>query len=383
MSIYLDAAAAHPVRPSARRAFLRALSHSGNPSSPHKEGRTALDILENARARIARILGAKADMVIFTSGATEANALAIVGHIRARIEAGSTPASLTVLYVPTQHASVLGAVEEVKKLGVHATPIPLVDGAIDMDALRALLKNPVTLITLDVVCGETGTRFDTRGVRACIDELPTPERPVFHVDATQAPLVENMERTRLGADLISFDAQKIGGIRGIGVLLSPRTIPLVPLFEGGGQERGLRSGTPSPALATALENALTSATREREAFARRAEKYITTLVSLLQKEVPGTLVNGGRKRAPHIVNVSLPQCDAEYLSALLDARGICVSTKSACESGEAGSRVVALYTGSVERATSALRISMHAQTRLNDLHECVRVIKKVLPLARA
>lgn len=371
---YFDAAAAHPVRSSARAAFLKALTASGNPSAPHDEGREALGILERARTAIARETGAKSDAVVFTSGATESNALAILGHLRALRAAGKAYADMDLLYSPMQHASVLGAVEDARALGVRALPIPFKDGALDLAAVKSLLSERTVLVTLDVVCGETGTRHDTRAVRALIDELPVHARPVFHADATQAPLVENMERTRLGADLISFDAQKVGGVRGIGVLIAPQSVALAPLYGGGGQERGLRSGTPSPALAAAFARALADASRERARFCTRALRMRTRIEETLMGELDGVVVNAGAARVPHILNVSFLGRDTDYLAALLNEAGFAVSTRSACETDAEGSRVVLALTGDGARAASALRISFASSLREWDARALARAV---------
>lgn len=372
--VYLDASASHPVRASAKRAFQKALKYYGNPSAPHTEGREALHILEDARTKIARECGAKPDAVVFTAGATESNALAIVGFVKARIHDGAWPEDIRVLYSPTQHASVMGAVKEAEKLGATIVPLPLSQGDIDWGKLTLTLHEGVSLITLDVVCGETGLRFDTRRVRNLIDELPVSNRPVFHVDATQAVLTENMERTRLGADLISFDAQKIGGVRGIGALIAPRHIALHPITEGGGQERGLRSGTPSPALAVAFSTALTEVSKKRASFSKR----MTKLRAYLKQEclaLPKVVVNEGKEHAPNILNISVLGRDTDYLSALLDEAGFAVSTKSACESDASGSRVVEALTGDALRAKSTLRISLHEGVQEKDLRAFVTALK--------
>lgn len=376
--IYLDNAAAHPVRPSARRVFLRALSSFGNPSAPHTEGRAAADILEKARAVIARALGAKNDAVIFTSGATESNALAIVGYVKARIARGVKASTLRVLYSAAQHASSIGAVREVQRLGVNTVEIPLVEGGIDLNALAELLKEETALVTIDAVCGETGTRFDTRGMRKRIDALPAGNRPILHVDATQAVLVENIERTRLGADLISFDAQKIGGVRGIGVLIAPRAVQLLPLVEGGGQERGVRSGTQSPALAAAFASALLEAARERALFTARAKRMSELLIEEIRKLFPKALVNGGGERAPHILNVSFPGVDTDYVAALLDEAGVAVATRSACETDATGSRVVLALSGDSMCASSTLRVSFSSRTTMRDIRVCTRSLAQTL-----
>lgn len=372
--VYLDSAAAHPVRLSAQKAFVRALKAYGNPSAPHEEGREALTFLEDARASIARECGAKSDAVIFTAGATESNALAIIGHIKARIAGGAKAEELEVLYSPTQHASVIGAVEEVRSLGVKTQEIPLLGFGIDIPKLGAMLGPRTALITLDVVCSETGTRFDTRAVRKMIDACPVQERPIFHVDATQAPLTEHMDRTRLGADLITFDAQKIGGVRGIGALIAPRIVPLLPLSRGGGQERDLRSGTPSPALACAFARALKDASREREVFVKKTERLVEYVKKEIESLVPHVVVNAGDTQAPNILNVSLLGRDTDYLTALLNEAGFAVSTKSACETDAKGSRAVTAFTQDDARASSTLRISLHREIQEKDIRNFVRAL---------
>lgn len=370
--VYFDAAAAHPVTKAAQKAFLRALKAHGNPGAPHKEGQAASRILEEARTAIARETGAKPDAVIFTSGATESNALAMVGHIKARLMEGKEPRSLRVLYSTAQHASVQGAVEELRRMGVATEEVPLQGFDIDLEKLRKMLPG-AALITLDAVCGETGARFQVQNVRRLINALAPSERPVLHVDATQAPLTENIERTRLGADLITFDAQKIGGVRGIGALIAPRGIPLLPLTEGGGQERGLRSGTPSPALARAFAVALSEARLKRRVFVKRAAK----IRELLKKEIEtirDTTVNEGRDTAPNILNVSFMERDTDYLVALLDEAGFAVATKSACETDIEGSRAVLRFTGDARRAFSTLRISMHQNARRKDARRFTRAL---------
>jgi cysteine desulfurase len=373
--IYLDCAAAHPVRPRALRAFLRAISAYGNPGAPHEHGRRALAVLEEARSAIARELGAKSDAVIFTSGATESNALALEGYIQALIARGKRPEEIHVLYLETQHSSVVRVIKKISALGVNTEPIPRKDFEVDLQALKERIVPTTALISMDAVCGETGTLFDTRAVRHLLDEARkgSENKIIFHVDATQAPLTERMDRTRLGADLISFDAQKIGGVRGIGALIAPRHIPLSAIVEGGGQERGLRSGTPSPALARAFALALTEASGERESFTKRALLMRASLIEAIHS-IPNTVVNSGTNVSPHILNVSFLGRDTDYLAALLDERGISVSTRSACETDAEGSRVVLAYMSDALRATSTLRISMHAHTTKKEIRKFIRAL---------
>ena len=360
---YLDWAAAAPASSVARHAFLSALPVFGNPSSPHEDGRKSRALLEDARTRIARLASVKPDAVIFTSGATEANALLIEGHINALIARGKLPKDIHVLYLASAHASTQGAVERLKEKGVVVEPVALSDMRIDLDTFKTQLRPETALVCLERVCGETGIRFDTRSVRRVLDAAGS--AAVLHVDASQAPFEEEILLTRMGADTVSLDAQKVGGVRGVGVLIAPRRIPILPRILGGGQERGLRPGTESPALACAFASALE--TLEPHTFTTRArmirEEFLATILPVLS----GAVINEGKDQAHHILNISLPGRDTDYLVALLSEAGFSVSTKSACETGEEGSRPLVALTGDAARAASTLRISWGPSTTRQEL----------------
>lgn len=372
---YLDAAAAAPVSRAARAAFLRALPYSGNPSSPHEEGRKARTILEDARVRIARLASVKAEAVIFTSGATEANTLAIVGGVRAQAP-GTRP---HVLYLPGAHASVRGALSLIAE-EIDAEPLPLTHGLVDLDRLRACLHPETALIILDVVESETGIRHDVRAVRRVLDAArKNGPRIRIHADASQAPLVESIALTRLGADTLALDAQKIGGVRGVGALIAPRQVQLSALMEGGGQERGLRPGTEPVALVAAFATALEEADTHRSSFVATATRLRSELLAALVRDIPTLLINDAATQAPHIVNLSFPGLDTDYLVALLDEAGYAVSTRSACETNETGSRAVLALTGDEARAASTLRISFGPSTTVRELrsfaHALIRAVR--------
>jgi cysteine desulfurase len=384
---YLDWAAAAPVGAAAWRAYGRAARAYGNPSSPHEEGREAKRVLEDARTAVARELMVKADDVIFTSGATESNNIAIQGVAMAAHARGI--ASPHVLYLPSMHASVVEALKSLTAWGVAIEPLAIKSGRIDIGALKQQLKSDTVLVCADFICGETGTRWNVRDVRRALDAHAGLRKShiYLHVDASQAPWTESLERTRLAGDLITLDAQKAGGVRGTGVLAMPRAVALAPVFQGGGQERGVRPGTPNAAGAAALAAALQEAGERREAFAARAAAGRARLVERIAAAVPDALVNEGSDGVPHILNLSFPGRDTDYLVALLDEAGFAVSTKSACESNHAGSmirwsgdegtesfqtsgqgsRAVMALTGDAERAKATLRVSWGPATAERDL----------------
>lgn len=365
--IYLDWASAAPVHEKAQQAFVRASAAFGNPSSPHEEGVKAKGLLEEARTKIARLAGVKARAVIFTSGATEANALAIQGRVKACQDAGTAYADMHVLYLPTMHSSVLKTIAMLADLGVQTEPLSISNNAIDLARLAQQLRPETVLIAADAVCGETGIRYDTLRIRRVIDHAKLAEAALL-VDASQLPLVEPVERTRLGADFLVLDAQKVGGVRGVGALIVPDHSLIAPLMQGGGQEAGLRPGTEPVALIAAFAEALQERSGTHASFAGRAAKAREELKETILQELPEASVIEGKQQAPHILNISLPGIDTDYLVMLLDADGFAVSTKSACETdSEEGSKVILALTGDQARAASTLRISWGPETDERDL----------------
>ena len=390
---YLDWASAAPTSVGAKRAFVEAMEEFGNPSSPHAAGVRAHDILEDARLRIALIASVKTDGVIFTSGATEANNLAICGHVNALLAQGRAPESIHILYLPTAHASVVETMHMLQAGGLPVEELFITDGAIDLAALKKQMRAETALVSVDVICGETGTRWNVRDVRRVVDKAhesarissadSRPEerasRALLHVDASQAPFVESIDHTHLGADLITLDAQKVGGVRGIGALIRANTLlPLVPLMYGGGQEFGLRPGTENPALASAFAIALEEANEGREEFVARALRARGELLNTLTPLFPDMLINVGKESAPHILNLSFPNFDTDYAVMLLSEKGFAVSTKSACETDEEGSRSVQILFNNLERARSTLRVSWGSDTNESSLRNFAKQLITII-----
>ena len=340
-----------------RRTYLDiAAGMSGNPSSPHTEGRRAKKMLEDARTDIARLLEVQADDVIFTSGATEANAIAILGLLKAGDHA---------LYLPSAHASIVENMKLASERAVTVEALPIKNARVDCERLKELLRPETRLVSMDAVCGETGVIWNTREVASLLQTHVGPPRsymggkPLLHVDASQAPLTEKISRAHFGADRMVLDGAKVGS-RGIGALIAHRTISLEPLYRGGGQERGLRPGSEVPELAQSFAAALCAAARNRQDFRAHAERARIGLISLIRRIGPISeiLFNEGGAQAPNMLNLSLPGRDTDYLVALLDEAGFAVSTRSACESdSEKGSRAVFVLTRDQERARATLRIS--------------------------
>ncbi len=360
-----------------KRVYLDAAAGvSGNPSSPHAEGRAAKARLEAAREKIARLLEVKADDIVFTSGATEANALAILGYVRVARKRHRNNAH--VLYLPSAHASVVENMQLLKGEGVIVEAMPIREGRIDVAALSQLITPNTIFASMDAVCGETGMVWNTREVA----DLLHKKNVVVHVDASQAPLTEKVTRSHFGADMLTFDVSKVTPLRGLGLLVAHRTIPFEPLYRGGGQERGLRPGSEVPYAAELFAEGLLLAVKEREEFAARAALSRAELVAELSRRIPEALVNEGHDQVPNILNISLLDRDTDYLVALLDEAGFAVSTRSACETeSEHGSRAVLALTGDSARAKSTLRISWGPSVRHREVLRFAEALEKALKIA--
>ena len=327
---------------------------ASNPSSPHTEGRRSREALEKARLTMARLIECKSDDIIFTSGATEANNLAIQGLAKSGAH---------MLYLPSAHASIVETMRALESRGMSIEALPIREGRVDIKATQKLLRPETLLVSIDAVCGETGTVWDTREVKRIL-----PKHTYLHVDASQAPFVEKLTRSHFDADLLVFDGSKVG-VRGAGCLIASRTIPLAPLVFGGGQERGLRSGTENVEAIKAFADALSAAEKGRETFFAHATRDRKHLVeALMGSGISDIYINEGTKVAPHIINLSLVGRDTDYLVTLLDAAGFAVSTRSACESDKTeGSRAVLALTRDRARALSSVRISWGREARSRDL----------------
>ena len=355
-------------------------------------------MLEDARTTIARLSEVQSDDIIFTSGATEANSLAILGYVRALRAQGMK--YIHVLYLPSAHASIVENMKLLASEWVVIEELSVKDARVDIEALRKMIRPETVLVSMEAVCGETGVIWNTREVAEVIQKFRTGalknesaraarpiqhsffSAPVLHVDASQAPLTEKITRAHFTADLLTFDGSKVG-VRGVGALIAHRTIPLLPLYVGGGQERGLRSGTENPEAADKFAAALHFAVKNREKFRARAERARIGLIGLINP-ISGVQINEGQTNVPNILNVSLIGRDTDYLVALLDEAGFAVSTRSACETdSETGSRAVFVLTGDVIRAQSTLRMSWCANTRSRDLKRFTKALQSAVVLLAA
>lgn len=381
--IYLDYASAPPVRAEAEAA-VRAASHLiGNPGAIHQEAVAAKRSLEHSRERVARVLGVKPREMIFTSGLTEANNLAIVGYAKHLERTRRSLEGTHWIVSSIEHSSVLACFGEVERMGgtvLHLDPDRR--GLFTADAVAHALKKETVCISIGWANNEIGTVQPIRDIAASIraHEKSHGTEVIFHSDAGQAPLYLSTSIHSLGIDLLALGSNKLYGPHGIGALYQGSHAHLAPVLLGGPQERGLRAGTENVALAAGFATAFECAARERDDEARRLKPMRDDLARDLQAAVPGIAVNGEISRAmPHMLNISVPGISSEYLTLALDHAGFALSTKSACWEGEESrSHVVSALCGEEWLALHTLRISLGRETRPADLKRFARVLPSIL-----
>jgi cysteine desulfurase len=381
--VYLDHAATTPVLPEVIDVVAARMRVLGNPSSLHGSGRAARKAVEEARETVAAALSAAPGDVVFTSGGTEADNLAVKGLYWARRAAD--PRRNRVLVSAVEHHAVTDTAEWLAKSeGAQIEWLPVdADGRLVIDELHsALARDPesVALVSVMWANNEVGTVQPIRDIA----ERCRQEGVIFHSDAVQAFGKVRIRVDEVPLDLLSLGAHKFGGPKGAGVLFVRDGVTLAPLAWGGGQEQGLRPGTENVAFAVAFATAAEYASREQADEANRLAAMRDAIQSALCAGVPGITVNGGgAERLPHILNASIPDVDQEALFVALDMEGLAVSVASACQSGAAEPSHVLSAMGRVIERGATLRISVGRTTTAEDARDAATRIPKIIERVRA
>jgi cysteine desulfurase len=375
--IYLDNNATTPTLPAVWEAMRPYLSDTfGNPASAHQVGRKARQALEDARERTAALLGADADEVIFTSGATEANNLAIFGL------AGEPPGHLVAS--PIEHPCVLEPVRQLMERGFTLDWLH-VDGTgvVRTEALPSLLGDNTRLVCVMLANHETGA---IQPVSDCKSKIENRRSQIaLHCDAAQAVGKLPVRFHNLGVTTLSLSAHKFHGPKGVGALLVQRGARLRPLFWGGHQQGGRRPGTEPVALAVGLATALEIAERERESRLNHVLHLRRQLLGYLRTHAAPVVLNGPESGGvPHTLNLSFPDCRADALLMNLDLAGVACSTGSACSSGSLlPSPVLRAMDLPPELLHSGMRFSLSALLSNEEVDEAGRRIADVVGRIRS
>jgi cysteine desulfurase len=379
--IYLDHAATTPMIPEAVEVMTRELTRVGNASSLHASGRSARRVVEESREAIAAQVGAQPAEVIFTSGGTESDNLAIKGAVWAGIESGRR----RVVTSAIEHHAVL---DSVAWLGQSATaevsyaPVDS-DGRLNMSALTSTVDSETALVSVMWANNEVGALQPVRQIAG----LAAVHGAISHSDAVQAVGHVDVNFAASGLDLLSFTAHKLGGPYGIGALLARREMRLAPILHGGGQERDVRSGTLDVAAAAGFAAALDLAIKTRVQEEQRIRRLRRQLVNSVLAAVPWAIWYGPRAEEAHlpgIASIGFPGCSADAILMLLDAAGIDCATGAACSAGVSQpSHVLTAMGCSEAEARSALRFSLGHTSTLADVLALAAALPEAVRRAKA
>jgi cysteine desulfurase len=372
---YLDHAATTPLRPEALEAMLPFLQGSfGNPSGQHAAARVAKTAIEEAREQVAAALGAKPAEIVFTGGGTEADNLAIKGAARSARDRGVGDGVVTTA---VEHHAVLHSCDRLARDGFRVAKVGVdADGVVDLDALAAALDERTAVVSVMLANNEVGTMQPLAAVAAVVAERAP--RAVVHTDAVQAAAWLDIRATAADAALIAISAHKFGGPKGVGALVVRQGVKLVPVIDGGGQERDLRSGTHNVAGIVGLAAALTAT------VARRGEEMprVATLRDRLAAGIAAGLPDGALRvngdPARKLVNnchLAFPGVEAEALLLLLDRDGVCASAGSSCASGAMEpSHVLSAMGLPPELVRSSVRFTLGWPSTEAEVDEAVGVV---------
>lgn len=363
--IYLDYSADTPVDERVLSVYVQiAREHYANPNSAHGLGRSAKTVMDDALAKTAGLLGASPDEIIFTSGASEANNLAIKGIAHANRRKGKHIVSTFL-----EHSSVSGTLTFLQEQGWEIDLVNILpDGTIDLAHLKTLLRADTVLCAVCAVDSELGTVQPIRRIAEILKDYPNCR---LHVDMTQA--VGKIPLDLTDVDTASLAPHKFYGLKGSGVLFKAKGVILEPLIHGGASTTIYRSGTPDVPAAAALTSALEIAVGE---FEERYKK-VETMNAILREHFAGierVRINSPENAVPHILNISVSGIKGEEMRRLLDERGVCVSVKTACSVPNTPSRAVMAISHDRKNALSSWRISLSHLTTEDELQSFLEIL---------
>lgn len=370
--IYLDYSATTPTNEEVLNTFVKtSRDFIGNPNSLHSLGVQAKKLMNKATEQLANLLHIKAEELIYTSGATEANNLAIKGIIGKYPNRGRQ-----IITTPLEHSSVLEPLNKLEKNGYHIRYVKLnEDGTVNMEHLKQLLDEEDTiLVSIAMVSSELGILQPINKIGELIKKYP---KCFFHSDITQA--LGKIPVSLEGVELASFSAHKFYGIKGIGGLVKKDKVELEPLFDGGNSTTIYRSGTPALALIVSLAKALRLALETMNpTYVEQLNQEIQTTV----QKMPQVFINSTSKSIPHILNISVYGVKPETLLHALEEHQIYISTMSACSSDKAESLAVKTVTHNKENATSSIRISLSVHTTKREVEEFLSIFQSLVEKLR-
>jgi cysteine desulfurase len=378
--IYLDHAATTPCRPEAAEAMRPYFTEVfGNPSSVHAVGQAARAALDQSRDTVARLIGAKAEEIVFTGSGTEADNLALIGAFLHQRGRGCKNHLVTA---STEHHAVLHTAQWLREWGAEVTVLPVDgEGRVDPDEVRGALRPETFLVSIMAANNEIGTLAPVAEIGAVCREADV----LFHTDAVQWAGALPLDVSALNVDFLVLTAHKFYGPKGTGVLYARRGARFKPLVHGGGQERGRRPGTENIAGAVGLAKALELAVAEQPETSRRIAALRDRLIDAVLGRIPDAYLNGPRRdRLPNNASFSFPGAESDLLVLNMDLEGVACSSGSACTAGAVEpSHVIQALGLPHERLISAVRLSLGRATTQAEVDEAVDILERVVTRIRS
>ena len=365
--IYLDYSATTPVNKEVLDSFNKAcLDFTGNPNSLHTLGVNSKKLIDSATKQIANILNVSEDEIIYTSGSSEANNMALKGICLKYQNRGKH-----IITTHYEHSSIYGPIGYLQTLGFEVDFVDSKeDGTIDLEHLESLLRDDTILVSINAINSEIGIIQPINEIGDIVKKYP---KCFYHVDITQAVGKINVDLSNI--DLASFSAHKFFGLKGIGVLYKKSKIIIEPLIHGGKSTSVFRSGTPAHPLIVSISKALRLATIDLEQRYNYVKELNDYLVSNLNK-YENVFINSNEKCLPHILNISVVGIKPETFLHALEKYEVYISTQTACSSEKAISKSVMTLTSSEDRAKSSLRISLSHLTTKEELNKFLDIFNK-------
>lgn len=365
--IYLDYSATTPVREEVLKSFCdTARNYIGNPNSLHSLGVKSKHLMDAATKQIADLLNIKPSEIIYTSGSSESNNLAIFGIARKYHNRGKH-----IITTQLEHSSVIEPCEYLKKCGYEIDYVPLLEnGQVDIKALKKIIRDDTILVSIASVSSEIGILQPIEEIGDILKSYP---KCFFHVDMTQSMGKVNIPLTNV--DLVSFSAHKFYGLKGIGCLIKKDKIELEPMIYGGKSTTVYRSGTPALPLIVSLAKALRLALEDLNCKYEKIEKHSRQLCEELS-QIDGITVNHTDVCIPHIVNFSVVGVKPETMLHALEEHDIFISTKTACSKGSGMSIPVYALTKKEEVANASMRVSISNNTTEEEIEIFLKVLKQ-------
>ena len=365
--IYLDYSATTPVNKEVLESFSKAcLEYIGNPNSLHKLGMNANKMIEKATEQIADLLKIKPDEIIYTSGSSESNNLAIKGIAYKYQNRGKH-----IITTELEHSSVTAPLNYLSSLGYDIDIVKLDEkGRVDLEDLKKLIKDDTILVTINSVNSETGIKQPIDEIKKIVKEHP---KCFLHVDMTQSIGKEKVDLSDI--DLVSFSGHKIYGMKGIGVLVKKEKVELIPLIHGGKSTTIYRSGTPCLPLIVSLSKALRLVLEDLDKKYNKVQELNNYLKDQI-KDIKDVYINSNEYSIPHMFNVSVLGVKPETMLHALEEDEIYISTQSACSSSKSISKAIYAITHDEKRASSSIRVSLSYLTTKEEIDLFVKSFKK-------